>query len=104
MDHAEIGGWIARNWLLPEPTIASIRYHHHRGEERIGLPGADDAIVDIVQFADLYCRAEGYGNSGDPCTPEMPLDLLQALRLSEAVLPPLGERMVGVAKDIQAFF
>jgi putative nucleotidyltransferase with HDIG domain len=104
VSHAEIGGWIAQNWLLPEPTIASIRHHHHRRAERAGLPGADDPIVDIVQFADLYCRAEGYGNSSSSQVPEMPLDLLADLGLSDAVLPPLGQRMVDVAKDIQAFF
>ena len=104
VSHAEIGGWIASNWLLPEPAIASIRHHHHGREERVGLPGADDAIVDIVQFADLYCRAEGYGNSGDLETPEVPLDLLADLGLTEAELLPLGQRMAAVAKDIQAFF
>lgn len=104
VSHAEIGGWIARNWLLPEPTIASIRHHHHRRAERIGLPGGDDPIVDIVQFADLYCRAEGYGNSGDLQTPEVPVDLLTDLRLAEDVLPPLSQRIAAVAKDIQVFF
>jgi hypothetical protein len=29
---------------------------------------------------------------------------LADLGLSDAVLPPLGQRMVDVAKDIQAFF
>jgi putative nucleotidyltransferase with HDIG domain len=104
VSHADIGGWIAQNWLLPEPTIASIRHHHHRREQRHGLPGADDPIIDIVQFSDLYCRAEGYGNSGDPQVAEIPLDLLDDLRLSDNILPQLGERISAVVEDIQAFF
>lgn len=102
--HAEIGEWIARSWLLPELSIATIRHHHHDRHERLGLPNSTDPIVDLVQFADLYCRSQGFGHSGDPQIPEVPLPLLPGLGLSERVLPPLHKRLAAVVQDIQAFF
>ena len=102
--HAEIGEWIARSWLLPELAIATIRHHHHSREERLGLPNSNDPIVDFVQFADLYCRSQGFGHSGDPQVPEVPLSLLQEVGLSAEVLPALQKRLAAVAHDIQAFF
>jgi len=102
--HAEIGEWIARSWLLPELAIATIRHHHHGREDRLGLPDSNDLIVDLVQFADLYCRAQGFGHSGDPQIPEVPLNILQELHLSAEILPPLQKRVAALVQDIQTFF
>jgi len=102
--HAEIGEWIARNWLLPELAIATIRHHHHSRAERLGLPNSNDPIVDLVQFADLYCRSQGFGHSGDPQIPDVPLKILRDLGLSAEILSPLQTRVAALVKDIQAFF
>lgn len=102
--HAQIGEWIARSWLLPEATIASIRHHHEPAGERCGLPNSNDSIVDVVQFADLFCRAEGLGHSGDPARPELSEAPLAHLGLDPNSLDPLRNRLAEVAAEISAFF
>jgi len=102
--HAEIGEWVARSWLLPEATIASIRHHHEPAEARCGLPNSQDPIVDVVQFADLLCRAEGLGHSGDPTRPALPETPLSHLGLDPDALDPLHQRLAAVAEEISAFF
>jgi len=102
--HAQIGEWIARSWLLPEATIASIRHHHEPVEERCGLPNSGDAIVDVVRFADLLCRAEGLGHSGDPARPVLPEAPLARLGLDPDSLDSLRERLAEVAAEIETTF
>jgi len=102
--HAQIGEWIARSWLLPEGAIATIRHHHESTEERCGLPNSADPIVDVVQFADLLCRSEGLGHSGDPARPDLPERPLAHLGLDPDSLDPLRERLAEVAEEISAFF
>ncbi|PJB96438.1 MAG: hypothetical protein CO080_03215 [Nitrospirae bacterium CG_4_9_14_0_8_um_filter_70_14] len=101
--HAEIGEWIARSWLLPEATIATIRHHHEPAEQRCGLPNSNDPIVDVVQFADLLCRAEGLGHSGDPARPELPDPPLAHLGLDPNSLDPLRQRLAAVAAETRVF-
>jgi len=102
--HAQIGEWIARSWLLPEAAIASIRHHHEAAGERCGLPNSGDPIIDVVQFTDLFCRAQGLGHSGDPARPDLPKEPLAQLGLAPDALDPLRDRLVTVAEEISAFF
>lgn len=102
--HAEVGEWIARSWILPEAAITSIRHHHDDREQRSGLFNSHDDIVDIVQFADIYCRNHGFGHSGDPAHYEIPSGLQERLRLSSNDIAALHDRLAAVVHDIQAFF
>ena len=54
IDHAELGGLIARSWALPETLIRGIREH---GRPR---PGSD-ALVHAVYLADVLAKAAGAG-------------------------------------------
>lgn len=54
IDHAELGGLIARSWALPETLIRGIREH---GRPR---PGGD-ALVQAVYLADVLAKAVGAG-------------------------------------------
>ena len=47
LDHAELGGWIAREWRLPEPLAAAIESHHR---DRLGLAA-------FVRIADMLAHA-----------------------------------------------
>jgi HD-like signal output (HDOD) protein len=54
IDHAELGGLIARSWALPDTLILGIREH---GRPR---PGSD-ALVHAVYLADVLAKAIGAG-------------------------------------------
>lgn len=47
LDHAELGGWIAREWQLPETLAAAIESHHR---DRLGL-------ASLLRIADMLAHA-----------------------------------------------
>jgi HD-like signal output (HDOD) protein len=54
--HGEIGGVLARHWLLPEPMTAAIRWHHHPR----AAAQEHRWTVRLIHLADhLACRATG---------------------------------------------
>jgi HD-like signal output (HDOD) protein len=63
IDHAELGGLIARSWALPETLVRGIREH---GRPR---PGSD-GLVHAVYLADALAKAVGAGpdDNADPAT------------------------------------
>jgi HD-like signal output (HDOD) protein len=59
IDHAELGGLIARSWALPESLVRGIREH---GRPRPGT----DALVHAVYLADVLAKAAGAGVDDNP--------------------------------------
>jgi HD-like signal output (HDOD) protein len=58
VDHAELGGLIARHWQLPETIVRGITYHHNPEEfERVD----HDTICWVVHLADLAAESAGAG-------------------------------------------
>jgi putative nucleotidyltransferase with HDIG domain len=91
IDHAELGGLIARSWALPETLVRGIR-DHGRPE-----PGGD-GIVHAVYIADALAKAVGAG-------PDDNSDAALAGSLAELGLAPrdfedlkclVGERLAEV--------
>ena len=59
IDHAELGGLIARSWALPDSLVRGIREH--------GRPGPDsDALVHAVYLSDALAKAVGAGIDDNP--------------------------------------
>ncbi len=65
--HAEIGGMLVKQWLLPERLIQSVSFHH-APEYSPDCP----ELAAIIHFSDILIRAVGFGSGGDPWVP--PLD------------------------------
>jgi len=59
LDHAHVGGHLARRWHLSPEIVSAIGLHH--SIDRAG--GAP--LADIVHVADALCRALAFGNPGD---------------------------------------
>ncbi|MDA1274689.1 MAG: HDOD domain-containing protein [Verrucomicrobia bacterium] len=64
-DHTLIGSWLAEKWKFPEELCLSIRMHHEPAHARVHR----DRIW-LVHAADVFTRALGIGNGGDPFVPE----------------------------------
>jgi putative nucleotidyltransferase with HDIG domain len=63
-DHAEVGEWLARNWLLPDKLIEPIAHHHNVERSTI-----HQARTSVVHVADALVKAHGFGFSGDEFVP-----------------------------------
>lgn len=61
MTHSELGGELAQYWSLPEPIIATLRYHHSPSDIRatVGQP-----LVSIANLAGKLLPTFGMAESG----------------------------------------
>ncbi len=51
VDHAVIGGWLARNWMLPESICRAIELHHSPDE------GLAEPLIAVVHIAEVLGNA-----------------------------------------------
>ena len=81
VDHAEIGEWLVKSWLLPEKLIEPIAYHHN--VEKSSNQRAKTAVVHI---ADVLVKASGFGFSGDDFVSRIQPAAWEKLGLNELIL------------------
>ena len=70
VDHGVLGGYMAREWNLPEMIANAVHYHHYPQfftPERI--PNEYRQISFITCLADLVCKAYGYYGKGEQIYP-----------------------------------
>jgi putative nucleotidyltransferase with HDIG domain len=61
LNHAEIGALIAEKWNFPDALVNAIRYHH----DPASTPEQDQAIVETVYLANMFCEYETGGVTFD---------------------------------------
>jgi len=85
VDHAMIGEWVARAWMLPLKIIAAIKHHHQELENRKGLSVSNELFIDFIRLADIIVRREKYGKNGDgkSYSPELSESLFKRLPIYE---------------------
>jgi putative nucleotidyltransferase with HDIG domain len=81
IDHAEIGEWLGKSWLLPEKLIEPIACHHN--VEKSNVQRVKTAVVHI---SDVLVKASGFGFSGDDFVPRIQTLAWEKLGLNEAML------------------
>lgn len=94
-DHAEVGGWLAKSWFLPEKLIVPIACHHD--VEASSLHQAKSAVVHL---ADILIKASGFGGGDDDYVPAVQSAAWKRLGMTEEVLAEvvaeLEERLVDI--------
>jgi putative nucleotidyltransferase with HDIG domain len=80
-DHAEVGGWLARSWFLPDKLVEPISCHHD-----VAASGVHQVKTAVVHLADVLVKASGFGNSGDPFVPQLQEAAWDRLGLNEQLL------------------
>ncbi len=96
--HAEVGGWLATEWNLPNRLVEPITFHHVPEK----APEFKD-LAAIIHVSDIIIRAIGFGDGGDPWVP--PLDHRAWSRIKfgktegKDILRELDEKLV----DLQDF-
>jgi putative nucleotidyltransferase with HDIG domain len=51
IDHANVGGMIAREWQFPDMLVASVQYHH---SPDLAYPNGQQTLAAIVNLANAY--------------------------------------------------
>lgn len=84
IDHAEIGGALARSWMLPDKLVEPIAFHHN-----VEGSGAQRAKAAAVHVADVLVKASGFGFSGDEFVPRIQPAAWEKLGMNESLLKEL---------------
>lgn len=78
VDHAEVGGLIARHWNFAPAIVDTIRQHH-------ALPAtAELTLTGIAHVADAIAHALGLAGHADEAVPPLALPVWAACRLDDA--------------------
>jgi putative nucleotidyltransferase with HDIG domain len=97
-DHAEIGGWLARSWLLPEKLIEPVEFHH-----QVDKSAAHQTKTSVVHIADVLIKASGFGFSGDQLVPRIQPVAWKKLGLNETLLEAIIVEIEDKLVDVKNF-
>ncbi len=78
--HPEIGGYLARQWNLPDRLVIPIESHHEPSRS-----SDFSNISAIIHFADILIRAVGFGSGGDPWVPALDHQAWEQIKLGKTV-------------------
>ena len=98
LDHAEVGGWLAKSWNLPNKLVEPIACHH---DPR--LAKEEQLASAIVHFANVMIRGMGYGHAGDVWVPPLSSRAWRLLELAPADLDLLLEEVEEKLWDVRGF-
>ncbi len=78
-DHQQVGTWTMERWNLPPALVSGVRYHHNPN-----LASGSREMAGCVHLGDIFARALGIGNGGDPSIPPINASLVDQYRLGKA--------------------
>ena len=96
--HAEVGGWLARRWNLPDSLVEAIKRHHIPLTARIR-----PELCAIVHFANILTRAARIGSGGDSLVPQFYRGVLHnlPLKLDENNKIDLGYYLAAIREEME---
>lgn len=97
-DHAEIGGWLAKCWFLPEKLCDPILFHHD-----VSLSINHLIKTSVVHLADVLVKASNFGDSGEDFVPRIQQEAWDALGLTEPFLAEIIEELEDRLVDVKNF-
>ncbi len=98
LDHAEVGGWLAKSWNLPNKLVEPIASHHDpRLAKEEQLPAA------IIHFSNILIRCLGYGHAGDVWVPPLSNRAWRLLELTPSDLDTIIEEVEEKLWDVKGF-
>lgn len=86
IDHAEVGGLIARQWNFAPAIVDAIRQHHAPPD------AAEVTLTGIAHVADAVAHALGLAGDADEAVPALVLPVWAACRLDDAACMRLFAR------------
>jgi putative nucleotidyltransferase with HDIG domain len=101
--HSYLGEVIATKWGLPQVIRLAIRYHHFDVSKMDSVLASAKPVIHIVRLANQICVKNTVGHSGDCSEGVITPDMLKNLRLSEADVPAIEERLASGMERAGAF-
>ncbi|MEZ5063134.1 MAG: HDOD domain-containing protein [bacterium] len=95
MTHAEIGGWFADRWSLPEELAAAVRWHH----DPAGA-GDRERFAAAVHVGDVLAHRVGAGGSGRTEPPALRPEACTILGLPADELGEWTERVAALTVEM----
>jgi len=97
-DHAEVGGWLAKSWFLPDKLSEPITFHHD-----VAKSESHRIKTSVVHIADVLIKACGFGNSGDCYVPRIQQVAWDTLNLNEQILSEVVGEIEDKLVDVKNF-
>ncbi|MEI6214205.1 MAG: HDOD domain-containing protein [Desulfuromonadales bacterium] len=97
-DHAEIGGWLANSWFLPDKLSEPVAYHHN-----VIKSDAHRVKTSAVHIADVLIKASAFGFSGDSFVPRIQRVAWETLQLNQQLLAELVEEVEDKLVEVKNF-
>lgn len=97
-DHAEVGGWLGKNWFLPEKLVVPITCHHN-----VAAASCHQVKTAVVHFADVLIKASGFGCGGDQFVPVIQPAAWNKLGMTEPLLEEIVEELEEKLVDSKNF-
>ncbi len=99
-NHAELGGYVAEKWDLPEHLTTAIRYHHV--PQKYEGPHSD--MVYVVALANSFCSAKGLTSLGARDLKRPPNEIFAGLGLNQQQVTEIWDQLDEILKaaDIMA--
>lgn len=98
LDHAEVGGWLAKSWNLPNKLVEPIACHH---DPRLATE--EQLASAIVHFGNIMIRGMGYGHAGDIWVPPLSNRAWRLLELAPSDLDLLLEEVEEKLWEVRGF-
>jgi len=98
LNHAEVGGWLAKSWNLPGKLVEPIACHHAPKEA-----GEEKQATAIIHFSDIMIRGMGYGHGRDIWVPPLSKQAWDLLGLTPAALDEVIDEVEEKLWDVKGF-
>lgn len=95
INHAILGGLIAKKWMLPESICNVISNHHQPAQAR----AQEQILTSAVHIADLMMMMSGIGNGVDRLRYQTDPLAFKALKINEADLPTMMESVTSYVRQ-----
>jgi putative nucleotidyltransferase with HDIG domain len=97
-DHAEVGGWLAKSWFLPDKLSEPISFHHD-----VALSGNHRIKTAVVHIADALIKACGFGDSGDCYVPQIKQIAWDVLKFNEQLMAEIIDELEDKLVEVKNF-
>mgnify|MGYP005844506439 CR=1 FL=1 len=98
LDHGEVGGWLAKSWLLPKKLVEPIACHHSPKNAK-----EEPLATAILHFSDILIRGLGYGHGADIWVPPLSKVAWEKLGLTATDLDEILEEVDEKLWDVKGF-
>ncbi len=98
LNHAEVGGWLAKKWNLPGKLVEPIACHHDPRKAK-----KEQIASAVVHFGDIIIRGMGYGHGKDIWVPPLSKRAWRLLDFSPEDIDQIIDEIEEKLWDVKGF-